>query len=100
MVPPKPSAARSCSVKLVNTVTPRIPGVPEATAVARRIISTPPAVCTVNNSAPRAFAEDTARATVSGMSCNLRSRKIRPPRFRTISIAAAPAATNNSNPTL
>ena len=41
-----------------------------------------------------------ARATVSGMSCSLRSRNTRPPRARTSSMARSPSATNSSSPTL
>jgi hypothetical protein len=87
MVPAMPSARRSSSDRLVSTVTPRMPGLPLATSTALRIISKPPAVCTVSSSAPRLVAEATARATVSGMSCSFRSRKTLPPRFCTASTA-------------
>ena len=95
-----PSARRSSCARLVKTVTPRIFTWPSAACAARDSISNPPEVCTVSSSASIRRADCTARATVSGMSCSLRSRKIRPPRLRTASTARSPSATNSSSPTL
>ena len=95
-----PSARRSSSARLVSTVTPRIFTLPAAAWAARDSISKPPDVCTVSSSASFRAADATARATVSGMSCSLRSRKTRPPRDRTASMARSPSPTNSSSPTL
>ena len=80
MVPPMPSARKSSSDRLVNTVTPSglpfapwPPGPPCASSRSR------PRCARSATRRPSSSRRTTARATVSGMSCSFRSRKTLPP---------------------
>src|SRR5690348_1109718 len=99
-----PTASRSCSSRLVSTVTPRsfmrvLRAACFAAAAAACIMAWPPLQWTVRNVGSSAAAAFTAPDTVLGMSCSLRSRNSGR-LWATSCTARGPLAVKNSRPSL